>query len=1030
MERKNKKQPKIIIKPGLKIEKPSAKQPSLKTNMTRRNEDYVKVLSEIEFIKMKRGDFMSAKRYKNAQEAILKISDDITSPKDLEKIKFIGKKMLEVLNEYHSTGKVEYLEKEKKNPVNIFANIYGVGYVNAEKIVNSGIKTIEELREKQDEILNDKQKIGLQYYEDILERIPREEIESYDLAFKEVFDSLNSPSSAYEIVGSYRRGASNSGDIDIIITDHKNRISVFKQFIDALQERGIILHRLTDGKSKVLVIGKLGENPARRIDFLYTPPEEYAFAVLYFTGSKGFNTAMRQRALDIGYSLNEHGLYEMKSGIKGKKLNLVFEKEHDIFEFLNMEYKNPEDRIDSRSVVLKSDVSEPEEVLKVKKNLENPVVVKKPLKIKKKKTLKKRPEVPKKSYDDRITEFRKRGLDYLKSLEKEELEEIIIESNNRYHNNTGENMLSDGEYDIIKEYLEKRDPENVVIKEVGAPIKRDKVKLPFEMASMDKIKPETNALEKWLKKYNEPSNYVISSKLDGVSGLYVNKDGDTKLYTRGNGLFGQDISHILPFMKLPKREGLVVRGEFIVSKENFEKHYKGVSSNPRNLVGGIINKKAASQKDLAHLDFVVYEVIEPVMKPSEQVDLLKTLQFNVVLNFQESNLTNELLSQKLVEGREMYQYEMDGIVIYHDKIYERSSGNPDHAFAFKMVLSDQMAEAKVVDIIWSPSKDGYLKPRVRIEPIELNGVTIEYATGFNGSFIEQNKIGIGSVIQIIRSGDVIPHIMKVIVPAAMPKMPDEDYIWNKTHVDIILKDVDTNPVVMEKKITLFFKNLDIGGVGSGNVKRLIKAKYDTIPKILAMDEKEYLTVEGFKAKLANKIYTNIQKRIEESSLVLLMKASGIFGRGLGERKIQPILDAHPDILVSDETSEEKLEKVKSVKGMAEKTAKAFVDKIEPFIAFMEQSKLTSKLQIEKKEEVVYDKEHPLFEKRIVLTEIKGKELERFIVSKGGEVGKNVSKKTFLVVKKDEMTDTEKANAAKLLGIKTMTEAEFRKEYNI
>ena len=69
--------------------------------------------------------------------------------------------MLEVLNEYHSTGKVEYLEKEK-NPVNIFANIYGVGYVNAEKIVNSGIKTIEE-REKQDDILNDKQKIGLKY---------------------------------------------------------------------------------------------------------------------------------------------------------------------------------------------------------------------------------------------------------------------------------------------------------------------------------------------------------------------------------------------------------------------------------------------------------------------------------------------------------------------------------------------------------------------------------------------------------------------------------------------------------------------------------------------------------------------------------------------------------------------------------------------------------------------------------------------------------------------------------------------------
>ena len=78
-----------------------------------------------------------------------------------------------------------------------------------------------------------------------------------------------------------------------------------------------------------------------------------------------------------------------------------------------------------------------------------------------------------------------------------------------------------------------------------------------------------------------------------------------------------------------------------------------------------------------------------------------------------------------------------------------------------MVLSDQIAEAKVVDVIWTPSKDGYLKPRVRIEPINLGGVTIEFATGFNGAFIKDNKIGIGATIEIIRSGDVIPHIKAV-----------------------------------------------------------------------------------------------------------------------------------------------------------------------------------------------------------------------------------------------------------------------------
>tara|TARA_B100000424_G_C22860714_1_gene458739 strand:+ start:687 stop:1028 length:342 start_codon:yes stop_codon:yes gene_type:complete len=102
---------KLILK---KLKKPEDVPVEEKEPMHRLNESYIKVLSEIEFIKMKRGDFMSAKRYKNAQEAIQKINNDITSPKDLEGIKFIGKKMLEVLTEYHNTGKVEYLEKEKK----------------------------------------------------------------------------------------------------------------------------------------------------------------------------------------------------------------------------------------------------------------------------------------------------------------------------------------------------------------------------------------------------------------------------------------------------------------------------------------------------------------------------------------------------------------------------------------------------------------------------------------------------------------------------------------------------------------------------------------------------------------------------------------------------------------------------------------------------------------------------------------------------------------------------------------------------
>ena len=195
-----------------------------------------------------------------------------------------------------------------------------------------------------------------------------------------------------------------------------------------------------------------------------------------------------------------------------------------------------------------------------------------------------------------------------------------------------------------------------------------------------------------------------------------------------------------------------------------------------------------------------------------------------------TTLTNEMLSEKLQDVRSTYEYETDGIIVAHDKVYMRTGKNPDHAFAFKMMLSDQVAEAKVVDVIWTPSKDGYLKPRVQIEPIKLGGVTIEYATGKNAQFIEKNKIGVGSVIQIVRSGDVIPDIIKIVKPAKEPLMPTIEYIWNPTHVDIMLVNKDDNETVKEKNIAGFFRILGVDGLSIGNVKRIMAAGFDSVPK--------------------------------------------------------------------------------------------------------------------------------------------------------------------------------------------------------
>jgi NAD-dependent DNA ligase len=360
----------------------------------------------------------------------------------------------------------------------------------------------------------------------------------------------------------------------------------------------------------------------------------------------------------------------------------------------------------------------------------------------------------------------------------------------------------------------------------------------------------------------------------------------------------------------------------------------------------------------------------------------------------------------------MYDYEIDGIIVTNNMIYERKTGNPEHAFAFKMVLSEQLAEATVVDVIWSPSKDGYLKPRVQIMPIILGGVKIEYATGFNGAFIQNNKIGIGAIIKIVRSGDVIPHILNVTVPAQSPKMPSQSYKWNNTNVDIILENMDEDETVREK-----------------NISRIIEAGFNTIPKIINMSIEDFLKVEGFKIIMANKIYNGIKEKLTNASLISLMTSSNLFGRTLGEKKIELIMNEHPDILVSKETNTQKTQKIQKVKGIAEKSATAFVENIAIFNNFIKECGLEYKLnQPKNKKEDKDNSTHVLYDKTIIMTGFRDKNLEEQIKNAGAKIGSSVSKNTYLVIVKHLEEDTSKATDAKKLGVQIITVEDFNNKY--
>ena len=1036
-----------ILKTHLKT--PPEKIHSMEPPKGRLNEKFIDLMETLSSIMLKQGEPFRARAYQKAQETIMSYQGDITSASQLKGLPGIGDTIMKKLEEYVETGTLKVIEREKNNPINILGEIYGVGPKKAKELVEKGVTTIDQLKERQVELLNDIQRVGLKYNEDIQQRIPRSEIDEYASLFHSIFEAVKTPDSRFEIVGSYRRGAKSSGDIDVIITSSKN--IVFKEFVDLLIKKGVIVSDgvLSRGNTKCLVIAKLNSSSlARRLDFLYTSQEEYPFSVLYFTGSKIFNTVMRGRALALGFSLNEHGIYKMEGKTKGDKVSETFTDEEDIFKFLKMVYKNPEERIDGRAVVVSlgenKKVSTIPEIAPI-----NPPVAE-PVKTKKAKTLKKKlkivddvvsnnaetelkkvepvTEVKEETSNHAIElakSFKKNGISVLEKLSENDLISIIVESDKAFHYNKVP-FLTDNEYDIVKEYAENKFPSNPIFLEVGTAVEKNKVTLPYEMASMDKIKPDTGALTSWKQKYGGP--YVLSCKLDGVSGMYSTEGKTPKLYTRGNGKVGQDVSHLIPFLRLPNIKGIVVRGEFIIPKKVFEEKYSSKFANPRNLVAGIVNRQTLDEK-AKDLHFVAYEVIKPELPPSSQMKNLKDNGFEVVMNRSETTITNELLSQILVEWRTNYIYEIDGVIVSDDKIYDRKSGNPDHAFAFKMVLSDQMAEAKVVDVIWAASKDGYLKPRVQIEPINLGGVKIEYATGFNGAFIEQNKIGVGALIQIIRSGDVIPYIKSITTPAETAKMPNVPYKWNDTHVDIILENIESDVSVKEKNITGFFRGIEVDGLSSGNISRIIAAGYDSVPKIIHMNKEDFLKVEGFKEKLATKIYEGIHQKLDKATLTQLMSASNIFGRGFSDKKIDLILESYPNILTMSGSEAEKIKIVAGIKGMALKTSEAFVQKIPAFLSFLKECGLDTKIQsnVETLKPAV-DESHPLYKKSIVMTGVRDKKIMESLKLVGASLGSSVSKNTFVVIAKSKEEDTGKAEEAKKLGIPIMTPDEFLTTY--
>lgn len=626
----------------------------------------------------------------------------------------------------------------------------------------------------------------------------------------------------------------------------------------------------------------------------------------------------------------------------------------------------------------------------------------------------------------------------LPSLSEEELEKVIKLSADSYYN-SGVTLISDEHYDTIRDRLKELNPKSPVLKQIGAPVQgRQKVELPYWMGSMDKIKTDNEkALKKWLEQYKGP--YLISDKLDGISCLLTITNGDVNLYTRGDGKIGQKINFLLDLSNMSidkllkqKIKNVAIRGELIMSISNFKKYAKTMS-NARNMVAGIVNSKPESvnKKYAADVDFVSYEIIEPYELPLDQMNTLRKWGLNVVYHDLYNDIDLNILDTILQKRKKKSPYEIDGVIVTDNNKHARNkSGNPYYSFAYKG--KTETAKVKVIDVLWKPSKDGILVPTVLFEKVRLSQADLKMATGFNAKFIVDNKIGAGAEIIVVRSGDVIPYIMSVVKPAKHPGLPDPEefeYEWDDNKVNIILLNADDNETVIIQRLTKFMRYIGVDNLSEGIVTRLVRAGYDTIPKMITLTVDDFMSVEGFQKTLAKKLYNNLQDALNDLDLLTLMAASNVFGRGFGERKIKKILDSYPDIVdqYSSKTHKKWEANLMDLEGFDTITVDSFLSALPDFQEFYK--KITKIIDV--KPYVLKVKTGGIFKgQTVVFTGFRNKEWQDFIEAEGGKVTGSVSKNTTLLVYKDGEESSSKYQTAKKLGVKTMSQSEFAKKYKI
>lgn len=484
---------------------------------------------------------------------------------------------------------------------------------------------------------------------------------------------------------------------------------------------------------------------------------------------------------------------------------------------------------------------------------------------------------------------------------------------------SGAPLVSDSEYDRFVERLREMDPENPFLQAVEPETFDGKVKVRHPVAMLSTEKAYTKEqIERFLERVNKAAReigvkdflYRVTPKLDGLAG----RDDGKCFASRGNGIIGYEISGAFEKGVVPvggRGKGI---GEIVVKQSYFETHLSEAFEHPRNMVVGIVSSDTLNefaQKALADgvVRFVPYSEL-PSWEGSAEA-LLEQL---------------EAVTSRLTEA---VDYPMDGLVAeVTDERLKSYMGATSHHYRWQIAIKSKgdTATTAVVGITWQVGRTGNITPVMEVEPVSLSGATIRRVTAHNAGLVKKKGIGAGSIIEIIRSGEVIPKLEKVlesaetvVIPSQCPSC-EEPIQW----VNDFLK--CRNPdcrAQTEQRISHWFKTLGTADwFGIQTIRRLVEEGFDSLAKIYTLNEEDFLSMGFGPVQSKNLVGALQSSRTRPVEDWRLLAAFGIPDLGPGDsRKLLSRFRL-------DSILELTAEQIEQIEGFGRKTACSVVEGIE------------------------------------------------------------------------------------------------------